>query len=262
MSDMPEPGTERKPAAFTLVELLVVIGIIALLISILLPALNRARAAAQSTTCMSNMRQIGMAMAMYVSDNHGFIPPACAKAYASYDATFDLLLDQYLNAMDPALPDPYVGVSAQLDRPARIWRCPSDGIDRDLTAHYGTARSPAQPRSYVMNLWVSAFQQAPYFYGQSVKLTKIKGAMNQVVLMGELWTPYTALRCNVDSATMFQRPPHIMSPTAVYGTHPNEALNLLMNDFSVQNISRKDFDERLGGAPYPEFPYMMYAPWN
>jgi prepilin-type N-terminal cleavage/methylation domain-containing protein/prepilin-type processing-associated H-X9-DG protein len=65
----------RRKAAFTLVELLVVIGIIALLISVLLPALNRAREAAKSTQCLSNLRQIGQAMNAYAADTKGWVVP-------------------------------------------------------------------------------------------------------------------------------------------------------------------------------------------
>lgn len=60
---------------FTLVELLVVIGIIALLISILLPALNKAREASRVAACLSNLRQLGIIHTNYVAENHGYIVP-------------------------------------------------------------------------------------------------------------------------------------------------------------------------------------------
>jgi prepilin-type N-terminal cleavage/methylation domain-containing protein/prepilin-type processing-associated H-X9-DG protein len=70
-------GARRRVShAFTLIELLVVIGIVTLLIAILLPALRTARESAKAVACASNLRQIGMAFAMYADENAGRLPAA------------------------------------------------------------------------------------------------------------------------------------------------------------------------------------------
>ena len=72
---MPQEKMRKSSAAFTLVELLVVIGIIVVLIGMLLPSLSRSRQAANSVTCQSNLRQIGLSMLMYADEHDGFLFP-------------------------------------------------------------------------------------------------------------------------------------------------------------------------------------------
>ncbi len=72
---MDRPSQLSRKGAFTLVELLVVIGIISVLIAILLPALTRARQQAMTVQCMSNMRQVGNAMLIYADQYDGYLFP-------------------------------------------------------------------------------------------------------------------------------------------------------------------------------------------
>src|SRR5437870_13896588 len=94
--------SKSKGAAFTLVELLVVIGIIAVLISILLPTLNKARRAAATVQCASNMRQLAASMLMYINNNKGhFMPCQVPTGNAPYPQGWcwatELVRQTYIN---------------------------------------------------------------------------------------------------------------------------------------------------------------------
>lgn len=73
----PFPSTSHRPArqAFTIVEVLVVVAIVAILAALAFPALGTATAKARSSECQANLRQLGVGIQLFTSDNNGFLPP-------------------------------------------------------------------------------------------------------------------------------------------------------------------------------------------
>src|SRR5690349_16071176 len=86
----------RKRTAFTLVELLVVIGIIAILVALLLPSLNKARKAANRLACLSNMRQIKIGVNFYCRDFNGWLPITSYDFSGNFQPVWSGVVAHYL----------------------------------------------------------------------------------------------------------------------------------------------------------------------
>jgi prepilin-type N-terminal cleavage/methylation domain-containing protein/prepilin-type processing-associated H-X9-DG protein len=122
-------GVKARRRAFTLIELLVVIAIIAILAALLLPALARAKEKAQTTQCLSNMKQLQLCWQMYLGDNNDYMPPNATPATtnswiqgnAQTDVTTDYIQD---------------GLLYQYNKSVAIYRCPADKL---------TITAPADP---------------------------------------------------------------------------------------------------------------------
>lgn len=129
----------RGSGGFTLVELLVVMAVVALLSAILYPALIKAKECAKVSECLSNMRQIGAGVHMYIDENGGRFPAAVSYGTPNYwhargRRTFQELLSRYVSQ----------GIASETVNSTRqyvsagVFMCPGDiGPDRELAGTYG-----------------------------------------------------------------------------------------------------------------------------
>lgn len=124
----------KNKKAFTLIELLVVISIIALLIAILLPALNKAKALAVRVKCASNLKQINLAMHIYSDENDNFYPaandPVAPSIWLWMGRGFRPFIEPYLG-MEPGAKN------------AGVLICPADKVSKDLYSNTSYAYSLA-----------------------------------------------------------------------------------------------------------------------
>jgi prepilin-type N-terminal cleavage/methylation domain-containing protein len=207
---------------FTLIELLVVIGIIALLISILLPALSRARQAGYAAKCQSNLHQIGIAMQLYRNDNKDYF-----YEYTQTNGTIDY--SDYNNEGNWDYPSPsrtqrppnnydsywaiaylpyvsrnaayYTGadVESKFASVRSLWRCPASTWTDPTSLGTNSAWSdPTEPASIALS-WFVIGRKATMFNNPSDLIVAQDGPEQTIEGNGDLLTSY---QCNNGGANV------------------------------------------------------------
>jgi len=154
------PSNLRAPGAFTLIELLVVIAIIAILAAMLLPALSKAKAKAQGTQCMSNNKQMELAVQVFTTDNAEFFPNNDTSVSPGTDAGPNAWIQG--NAQKYLTPPAYEnlissGVLWDYNKSYDIYKCPASQAFVKVPA---TATMAVMNRSYSISVQLNCNQAA------------------------------------------------------------------------------------------------------
>lgn len=167
----------NRPTGFTLVELLVVIGIIALLISILLPSLSKARQAATRTACLANVKQVTFAFNLYVNANKGYLPFSAPNNVSRDEDWVWWQNTRIANIGDGGI-GPYLDLK---EKNFKVLICPADATDY-------RARNPTggkYPFSYSINGFMSSNAAKPLSTTLIYKLNSVVRPVEKVLIFEE-----------------------------------------------------------------------------